>query len=118
MTQTQIKNHCKDYHEYYELTHNGNLYRLINPSQNKCVSSWMFVSDDKKEALLTYVVAFNSLDSLKYIKLKGLDENKYYYCKQLNKTFYGKFLMEFGLCLTFKHLYAGNSIQYHFIEKD
>lgn len=113
-----IKNHCNEYHEYYELTHNGNLYRLINPSQNKCVSSWMFVSDDKKEALLTYVVAFNSLDSLKYIKLKGLDENKYYYCKQLNKTFYGKFLMEFGLCLTFKHLYAGNSIQYHFIEKD
>lgn len=114
-----IKKQCREYHDYYDLTHNGNLYRLINPSSNNnCVSSWMFVSDDKKEALFTYVVAFNTTDSLRYVKLKGLDENKYYYCKQLNKTYYGKFLMEFGLNLTFNNLYAGNSVQYHFIEKD
>ena len=78
----------------------------------------MFVSSDKKEAFLTYVVSAITPNELTYIKLKGLDENKYYYCKQTNQTYYGKFLLEVGLTLTFEHIYCGDGRIYHFVEVD
>lgn len=108
----------KLYHEYYDLTHYGDLYRLISPNTNHYQASWMFVSSDKKEALLTFVVSAISPNELTYIKLKGLDENKYYYCKQTNQTYYGKFLLEVGLTLTFEHIYCGDGRIYHFAEVD
>ena len=107
---------CEDYHKYYDLTHYGDLYRIISPNANPYKAAWMYVSEDKKEALLTYVASACSPESFTFIKLKGLDENKYYYCKQTNKTYYGKFLLECGINLTFENVYAGDGRIYHFIE--
>ena len=76
----------------------------------------MFVSDNKDEALFTYVVPLRGPQSLSYIKLKGLDENKDYYCPQLDKTFNGKFLMTYGLRLTFAWVDTGQAISYYFKE--
>ena len=106
-----------DYHKYYDLTHNGDLYRLIKRSENPNRVAWMFVSSDKKEALFTYVVPLTGFQDYCYIKLKGLDPNKYYYCEQLNKTYLGKFLMEFGVNLTFINIFTNQSIQLYFKEK-
>ena len=111
-----IKQQIKEYHQYYNLTHFGNLYRLISPSVNPYKASWMFVSDNKDEALFTYVVPLRGPQSLSYIKLKGLDENKDYYCPQLDKTFNGKFLMTYGLRLTFAWVDTGQAISYYFKE--
>lgn len=109
-----IRQQIKEYHRFYDLTHYGNLYRLISPSSANNYSSWMFVSEDKKEALFTFAVAIRGNETLKYIRLKGLNPNKYYYCEQLNKTFYGQFLMQFGLNLTFSFPSSGQSLQYYF----
>ena len=112
-----MKKQVEEYHKYYDLTHKGDLYRLIKKADNDNRVAWMFVSSDKKEALFTYVVPLRGYSELCYIKLKGLDPNKYYYCEQLNKTYLGKFLMEFGLNLTFKWILTNQSIQLYFKEK-
>lgn len=112
----EIKNQIKDYHKYYNLTHQGDLYRLISPAENAYKAAWMFVSPSKDEALFTYVVPLRGPQSLCYIKLKGLAEDKDYYCQQLDKTFNGKFLMKYGLRLTFAWVDTGGSIMYHFKE--
>ncbi|MCI5745111.1 MAG: alpha-galactosidase [Erysipelotrichaceae bacterium] len=116
-TKALIKKQIKTYHEFYDLTHYGDLYYLIRPSNNAHQASWMFVSQDKKRALFTYVVTLKNKSMLTYIKLKGLKENKYYYCKEKDKTYYGKFLMEVGLDLTFDYIYSYDSIMLSFIEK-
>ena len=76
----------------------------------------MFVSSEKKEALFTYVVPVKGLDYYQFVKLKGLDESKYYYCEETKKTYLGKFLMEFGINLTFNFIYTGQSISLYFKE--
>ena len=111
-----IKTQVAEYHKYYNLTHYGDLYRLINPSENPYKAAWMFVSENKTEALFTYVVPLKAPQNIFYIKLKGLDENKMYYCEQTNKTYSGKFLMEFGLNLTFAWVFSGKAIAYYFKE--
>ena len=113
-----MKKQVEEYHKYYDLTHHGDLYRLIKNADNCNKVAWMFVSSDKKEALFTYVVPLRGYSELCYIKLKGLDPDKYYYCEQLNKTYLGKFLMEFGLNLTFKWILTNQSIQLYFKEKN
>ena len=115
-TKELIKKQISDYHKYYNLTHHGDFYRLINHYEDYSQCSWMFVSNDKKEALFTYVVPVKGLDYYTYVKLKGLDENKYYYCELNKKTYLGKFLMEFGLNLTFMNLRTGQSISIYFKE--
>ena len=104
------------YHNYYDLTHSGDLYRIISPCSNPYQASWMFVSQDKKEAILTYVASGNHPNNFLYLKLSGLDERKYYYCKETNKTYYGKQLLECGITLNLDTVYAGGSKIYHFKE--
>ena len=111
-----IKKQIEKYHKYYNLTHHGDLYRLINHYEDYSQCAWMFVSSDKKEALFTYVVPVKGLDYYQYVKLKGLDESKYYYCEETKKTYLGKFLMEFGINLTFNFIYTGQSISLYFKE--
>lgn len=111
-----IKKQIKDYHKYYDLTHYGDLYRIINPSETTYKAAWMFVAKDKTEALFTYVVPFKGPQDICYIKLKGLDENKHYYCHETKKIYSGKFLMRFGLNLTFSDIYSGDSLKYYFKE--
>ena len=43
-------------------------------------------------------------------------EKIYYYCKETNKTYYGKQLLECGITLNLDTVYAGGSRIYHFKE--
>jgi alpha-galactosidase len=51
-----VKKQIIDYNKYQQLVQGGDLYRLISPFKNRLHSAWEYVSPDKSEALLTFVV--------------------------------------------------------------
>ncbi|MEG1880139.1 MAG: alpha-galactosidase [Oscillospiraceae bacterium] len=75
----------------------SNEYRLLNPFETRS-AGWIFVSDDKSEAVAFY---FNKLakpnSELRRMKLRGLDSEKVYIID--DKEYTGKTLMNYGLYL-------------------
>ncbi len=106
----EIKEQVKEYHKYYDVIHYGELYRLITPFENEFKVAWEFVSEDKKEALVTVVHIKLPYDSLFFLKLKGLDPEKYYKVEDTDEVYSGAYLMNAGLNLT--HKPAGDGISY------
>ena len=98
------------YHKYYDVIHFGELYRLITPFENEFKVAWEFVSEDKKEALVTVVHMKLPYDEFFLLKLKGLDPEKYYEIEDTGETYSGAFLMNAGLNLT--HRPKGDGISY------
>ena len=106
----EIKEQVKEYHKYYDVIHFGELYRLITPFENEFKVAWEFVSEDKKEALVTVVNIKLPYDNLFFLKLKGLDPEKIYEVEDSGETYSGAYLMNAGLNLT--HKPAGDGISY------
>ena len=106
----EIKEQVKEYHKYYDVIHFGELYRLITPFENEFKVAWEFVSEDKKEALVTVVHIKLPYDSLFFLKLKGLDPQKYYKIDDTDEVYSGAYLMNAGLNLT--HKPAGDGVSY------
>ena len=94
-----VKQQVGEYHKYYDVIHFGDLYRLISPSENPFRAAWEFVSEDKTEALLTSVVMRKPEDKALFIKLKGLDPDKYYIDEDTDEVYSGALLMNAGLCI-------------------
>ena len=94
-----VKQQVAEYHKYYDVIHFGDLYRLISPSENPFRAAWEFVSEDKTEALLTSVVMRKPEDRALFIKLKGLDPDKYYIDEDTHEVYSGALLMNAGLCI-------------------
>lgn len=108
-----IKNQISDYKKYWNLIHNGLYYRLHHPRKDTEAAAWMFVSEDKHEALLNIV----SLDThanppTVYIKLKGLDAKKNYLIGDSKTAQNGSVLMHTGIAVPF-HSGEYQSWQYH-----
>ncbi len=106
----EIKEQIKEYHKYYDVIHYGELYRLITPFENEFKVAWEFVSEDKKEALVTVVHIKLPYDDFFLLKLKGLDPEKIYEIEDTGETYSGAFLMNAGLNLT--HRPKGDGISY------
>lgn len=106
----EIKEQVKEYHKYYDVIHYGELYRLITPFENEFKVAWEFVSEDKKEALVTVVHIKLPYDNLFFLKLKGLDPEKNYEIEDTGEVYSGAFLMNAGLNLT--HKPAGDGLSY------
>lgn len=90
--------------EYYKsvrtLIHNGNLYRLISPFEEN-EASWMFVSPDKKEAIVFYFKTLSEANKYpKKLKLKGLHSNYKYKIVSSNTFYYGNQLMNVGISIS------------------
>lgn len=49
----EVKEQIKTFKKYYNLTHEGEYYRLTNPMENRLYAAWEFVSQDQSEALGT-----------------------------------------------------------------
>ena len=94
-----VKAQCDEYRKYYDLINKGDLYRLISPWKDRTRSAWSFVSEDKSEALVTYVVMKSSIYDRHYVRLKGLDENKKYLNEQTGQILSGRTLMNAGICI-------------------
>ena len=94
-----VKAQCDEYRRYYDLINKGELYRLISPWKDRTRCAWSFVSEDKSEALVTYVVMKSSIYDRHYVRLKGLDENKKYLNEQTGQILSGRTLMNAGICI-------------------
>ncbi|MCQ2521311.1 MAG: alpha-galactosidase [Lachnospiraceae bacterium] len=69
----------KMYHKYHELVAEGDYYRLASYASNHLYDAYMVVSEDKKEALLTYVqVLMRPNFHSRKLRLDGLAEDKMY----------------------------------------
>ncbi|MBO5127763.1 MAG: alpha-galactosidase, partial [Clostridia bacterium] len=116
-----IRKQTADYHRYYDIINRGDLYRLILPTDNyngktgKC-ASWMYVSENRSEALFTFVVIRTSVHPVYFVKLRGLDPNAVYVDQATGKEYHGSTLMNAGLNLT-KNYRDGDSVVVHLIKK-
>ena len=106
-----VKAQVSEYHKYYDIIHKGDLYRLITPDQNAYRVAWMFVSEDKNEALLTSVVMRKPEDRSFFLKLKGLDKEKFYVDDETGEVYSGALLMNAGLCLNQTGMDDGDSFK-------
>lgn len=96
-----IKEQIKTYKKYETLICQGKYYRLSNPFCDE-YSAWMFVSDDKKQALVNVVrLDVQGNMAADYIKLKGLNKESVYIDDETGKAYTGAALMEVGMPIAF-----------------
>ena len=96
-----IREQVKTYKKYERLICQGDYYRLSNPFAEE-YSAWMFVSEDKKQALVNVVrldVQGNMVTT--YVKMKGLKKESMYIDDATGKVYNGAALMEAGMPLSF-----------------
>lgn len=94
------------YHKYNDLVREGDYYRIASYSRNKSFDCWEVVSEDKTQALVTFVQVLNRPNfKSRRILLKGLDANKRYTVSFVNgeniedKSYSGDTLMKAGLMI-------------------
>ena len=110
-----IKEQVAEYHKYRDLISRGSLYRLICPWDNDFVSAWSFVSEDRKEALVTLVRMRRQEETLLRLKLQGLDPDAVYTAEGTGGRCSGALLMYAGLDLTGDAWDDGESCKIHLI---
>ena len=93
----------------------GDLYRLVSPYDGKNMASLMYCSEDKSQAVFYWWKLETFFDEhLPKVCMAGLDPSRNYRIKELSridleplayegKVFSGKFLMETGLEIPYKH---------------
>ena len=109
--------------EYKQIRHVvqlGDIYRLVSPYDGHNMSSMMYVSPEKTEAVFYWWKTETFYDDhLPRVKMAGLDPDRMYRVHELNRidnmplpyeglAFSGKFLMENGLEIPLKH-----NVDYH-----
>lgn len=105
------------YHKYYDLTHNGDLYRIIAPTEDEFKCAWSFVAKDKSETLLTVIIKNRTPHTFLNIRLKGLDENKMYVNEANGEIYSGALLMNAGVNLSVGGDFdGGTNFMVHFKE--
>lgn len=93
----QVKQQVAAYQKYWDLIHNGKYYRLTDCEQEHDKAAWMFVSEDKQEALVQIVkwTAYCNGPTL-YVYCRGLDENAVYVTED-GQQYTGSMLMYAGI---------------------
>lgn len=75
----QVKEQIAQFHDLYELTHEGDYYRLAAPKGG--FMAWAFAAKDKRRAFLTLVRLEAEGNPLPvHVCMKGLDKDKIYRC--------------------------------------
>lgn len=96
-----VRAQVKTYRKYERLICQGDYYRLSNPFAEE-YSAWMFVSGDKKQALVNVVrLDVQGNMAATYVKLKGLKKEAMYIDDATGKVYNGAALMEAGMPLSF-----------------
>ncbi len=121
MTQEE-KDLCRkaiaEYKEIRPVVQQGDIYRLISPYDGKNFASMMYVAPQKDEAVFYWWKTETFYDEhFPRVKMAGLDPDRMYKVVELNRidnvplpyeglSFSGKFLMENGLEIPYKHKVA------------
>lgn len=88
------------YHKYWHLIHDGAYYRLTNPFEDREAAAWLFVGEDKDEALLNAVTLESHGNPLTlYIRLEGLEPGAMYRDEDTGVLYPGAGLMSAGIPL-------------------
>lgn len=96
-----IKEQILSYKKYEKLICQGDYYRLSNPFKDD-YSAWMFVSEDKKQALVNVVrLDVQGNMAATYVRLKGLKKVATYIDNSTGSIYTGVALMEVGVPLAF-----------------
>ncbi len=112
-----VREQIAEYKTVRSLVKNGDLFRIFSPFSDGmfCVS---VVSKDKDVA---YVAGMKWLDAPNnkhvIIKLKGLDDNKNYFVKELGLTLSGKYLKNVGLPIKNGYDFAQISLHLSAVKK-
>lgn len=95
----QVREQCEEYRKNNEIVRDGDLYRLIDPWDDRTKCAWIYVSTDKQKAIVNYVVIRCIMKARHYLRLAGLDPDTIYLVEETGQTLSGKALMCAGLNL-------------------
>lgn len=96
----QIPEQVRMYHKYNDLVREGDYYRIASYSVNHEYDCYMVVSEDKKEALVTFVQVLNRPNfKSRKIKLKGLSKEFDYAIEGEERVYAGDTLMNAGILI-------------------
>lgn len=90
------------YKELGEVFHRGDLYRLDDPMTTDFASLNFVSSDKQKVVLFRHVIATHPSPVFKYTKLRGLEPEAEYVCRENGKTYSGAMLMNVGIAWNYK----------------
>ena len=86
------------YHRYNDLVRSGEYYRLASYQENRMYDCWEVVSEDGKEALVTFVQVLGRPNyHSRRIKLQGLSPEVLYRVEDTQTLYGGDTLMFAGL---------------------
>ncbi|WP_322175848.1 alpha-galactosidase [Acutalibacter caecimuris] len=115
-----VKAQVAQYHKYYRLIREGDLYRLTDPNQDPWFCDWAFVSPDKREVLFTRVMMRRPGEFFQVKRLVGLDPDMLYTDEESGETASGALLMGAGLDLSIRPWPApkdGDCVVRHLVAK-
>lgn len=94
----EIKEQIETFKKYHELIQTGVYYRLSNPFKTPSYTAWQFVSEDKSESLVNFVVASPKPNGRPVrLRFKGLEKQGIYVIEgEEDKTYSGSALMYGG----------------------
>ncbi len=98
---SEIADIYKKYHN--DVIENGTLYHLISPNKTNYICL-QCVSKNKDKSLILFMNKLKESDQSRFIRLKGLDENKYYKNNWNNKVYLGSYYMQIGINYSFDWL--------------
>lgn len=99
--QEEVKAQISFMKQYRRLFQFGTFYRLKSPFDGNGTTSWMVVSEDKKEAIVGVYKVLNGANMpFTRISLKGLDPGICYELSSDGRGHYGDELMNAGLITT------------------
>lgn len=95
-----IRDQIRRYRDWYDLIHYGTYYRLGEIGQEGDQSAWLFVSEDRREALLNLVLTHvRANSSFPFVRLRGLDPQARYRDEKTGRVISGRALMQGGYSL-------------------
>ncbi len=112
-----VRKQIRDYHRYAHLVQQGLYYRLTDPRREEA-AAWMFVSEDRKEALVHVVrLANHGNMTAVYVRLMGLKPDSFYVDEESGRCCSGSALMKGGVPLP---LESGDYLAYqiHLVLKE
>lgn len=96
----EVKGQVECYKSIRGLVQFGDFYRLISPFDH-AAASWMTVSPDKRQAVLTYCVTVGEANlPVSYVRLQGLNPDWTYRVAETGNCYRGDELMYAGLAIS------------------
>lgn len=94
----EVSNIYKKYH--LDVIENGDLYHLISPNETNYICL-QCVSKSKDKSLVLFMNKLKESDQSRFVKLRGLDKNKYYKNSRDNNVYSGSYYMQIGINFSF-----------------